>query len=413
MQSVDVNHNIPPRSLARDDSTFSLKSASSLFTEFDASTTQMTSASSRMPSPAFGDDSDAASPALSDSLSFDLDFEELIEANDASGDTAADGDAFMFANDNTEAKDDDLEQFNALAQIVADYGLATLTALDHTGDSAVFDVVADGIIGHHSKSAMEMVFSPSNLVVGQALIDRVGLPPMSNATVPSMPQQTGATSELLRILTNSAIAQAALGNSIVAAPTPAPAADAPPATASPAELSLVSPLPQPVVIDSKSPVAVSAAVQTSTADTEADTSSNVRQTSKRKRVADPNALLPLDAPIQPRQYKGASATSRKPLPGVDPQAASDAAVQAPAPKRGKRASCAASLADSAPPVVSAQLAKRMSNTLAARRSRHRKAEELKQLHDTIEDLTAQVEEWKRKYEEMKWENERLGKHSNN
>lgn len=87
-------------------------------------------------------------------------------------------------------------------------------------------------------------------------------------------------------------------------------------------------------------------------------------------------LLPLDAPIQTRTYKTPSATSRK---------SSSSSVDQVVP-------LTPDICSNGDPLT----AKRLSNTLAARRSRHRKAEELRQLHDTIEDLQAQVEMWKRR-----------------
>lgn len=94
-----------------------------------------------------------------------------------------------------------------------------------------------------------------------------------------------------------------------------------------------------------------------------------------KRRLDSTDLLPIDAPIQSRTYKTPSATSRKDL--LDNQSTEPSTPD---------------LSNSSDPLA----AKRLSNTLAARRSRHRKAEELKQLHDTIEELTSQVEMWKRR-----------------
>ncbi|PWN31657.1 uncharacterized protein FA14DRAFT_182448 [Meira miltonrushii] len=91
-----------------------------------------------------------------------------------------------------------------------------------------------------------------------------------------------------------------------------------------------------------------------------------------KRRLDSTDLLPIDAPIQSRTYKTPSATSRKDLVDAEPSTPD--------------------LSNTSDPTA----AKRLSNTLAARRSRHRKAEELKQLHDTIEDLTSQMEMWKRR-----------------
>lgn len=91
-----------------------------------------------------------------------------------------------------------------------------------------------------------------------------------------------------------------------------------------------------------------------------------------KRRLDTTDLLPLDAPIQPRTYKTASATSRR--------------------EKQEFAAEEAEIAAEKDPLV----AKRLSNTLAARRSRHRKAAELRSLNEKIEDLEDQVELWKRR-----------------
>lgn len=96
-----------------------------------------------------------------------------------------------------------------------------------------------------------------------------------------------------------------------------------------------------------------------------------------KRKLDSVDLLPIDAPIQARNYKTPSATSRK-----DKLDSNSSSTEPSTPD----------LSNVSDPLA----AKRLSNTLAARRSRHRKAEELKQLHDTIEDLQSQVEMWKRR-----------------
>lgn len=130
------------------------------------------------------------------------------------------------------------------------------------------------------------------------------------------------------------------------------------ATASPA--AILSPLP-------------SAATVSEAVERKSSLSSSSRGT---KRRIDATDLLPLDAPIQSRTYKTPSATSRK--------SSSSSVEQVPATPEVD--------ATSGDPLT----AKRLSNTLAARRSRHRKAEELRQLHETIEDLQAQVEMWKRR-----------------
>ena len=56
--------------------------------------------------------------------------------------------------------------------------------------------------------------------------------------------------------------------------------------------------------------------------------------------------------------------------------------------------------------MDARSLKRLSNTLAARRSRHRKAEELKRLHDTIETLQNEVAMWKQRCERAEAERDR-------
>lgn len=96
-----------------------------------------------------------------------------------------------------------------------------------------------------------------------------------------------------------------------------------------------------------------------------------------KRRLDSTDLLPLDAPIQKRTYHSASATSRRDtaVEEDDVFAEEEAAIRREKDPR---------------------IAKRLSNTLAARRSRHRKAEELRLLHEQIESLQNEVETWKKR-----------------
>lgn len=94
-----------------------------------------------------------------------------------------------------------------------------------------------------------------------------------------------------------------------------------------------------------------------------------------KRRLDSTDLLPMDAPIQPRKYKSPSATSRKDSKSSSSEDLPSTPVD---------------------PNMDPVAAKRLSNTLAARRSRHRKAEELRALQDQISDLTSEVEMWKRR-----------------
>ncbi|PWN22583.1 hypothetical protein BCV69DRAFT_286838 [Microstroma glucosiphilum] len=113
-----------------------------------------------------------------------------------------------------------------------------------------------------------------------------------------------------------------------------------------------------------------------------------RGVKRRLRVDD---LLPLDAPIQTRNYLGPSSTSRKdwvPPSDVDagPSAEELAAIQA----------------ESDP-----LKAKRLSNTLAARRSRHRKAAERAEFLARIKELEDEVSSWKRRCERAERERDEL------
>jgi hypothetical protein len=93
----------------------------------------------------------------------------------------------------------------------------------------------------------------------------------------------------------------------------------------------------------------------------------------------PEALIPLDAPVQPRNYLTPSATSRKELPrkrartealGDDDEVNKDV---------GELDSVAA---------------KRLQNTLAARRSRKRKLEHQLELEISLEQEKQQKEQWR-------------------
>lgn len=101
-----------------------------------------------------------------------------------------------------------------------------------------------------------------------------------------------------------------------------------------------------------------------------------------KRRLESSDLLPLDAPIQPRSYKTATSTSRKPTAGSKAGEAEARAIEIEEAKLQK--------------LTDPHAAKRLSNTLAARRSRHRKAEELRTLNETIDSLRGEVEMWKKR-----------------
>lgn len=113
-----------------------------------------------------------------------------------------------------------------------------------------------------------------------------------------------------------------------------------------------------------------------------------RGTKRRLGVDD---LLPIDAPVQVRNYLGPSATSRKdwvPPSSVDhgPSAEEIAAIQA-----------------ESDPLA----AKRLSNTLAARRSRHRKAQEREEYQQRIAELEAEANNWKKRCERAEEERDAL------
>ena len=172
-------------------------------------------------------------------------------------------------------------------------------------------------------------------------------------------------------LTASPLAFTSMGAPLAPASTAAPAAPA--STASASAAPALAPAPSgsesnPPVLDRKN---------SSPSSSSAKTTSESRGT---KRRFDSSDLLPLDAPIQKRTYYTVSATSRRdtaPAAEVDEFAAEEEAIRREKDPR---------------------VAKRLSNTLAARRSRHRKAEELRLLHEKIEALTSEVESWKRRCE---------------
>ncbi|EPQ30433.1 uncharacterized protein PFL1_01959 [Pseudozyma flocculosa PF-1] len=169
--------------------------------------------------------------------------------------------------------------------------------------------------------------------------------------------------------------------------TPAVVAQEPPTSAAPA--SSTAPASAPAPSAAAAPAAPKKAAERATspdlARRSSSTSSGKPESRGTKRRFDPSDLLPLDAPIQPRKYHTVSATSRRDTPsggaataeGDDPFADEEAAIRKEKDPR---------------------VAKRLSNTLAARRSRHRKAEELRTLHETIDSLRNEVEMWKKRCE---------------
>lgn len=108
-------------------------------------------------------------------------------------------------------------------------------------------------------------------------------------------------------------------------------------------------------------------------------------------------LLPLDAPIQSRNYLAPSSTSRKDF--FEDGSARDRDYD-----NGPTAEDVAAIAAEADPLK----AKRLSNTLAARRSRHRKAQERAELEGTIDELRAELAAYKKMLQSTEEERAALG-----
>ncbi|KAI0033113.1 hypothetical protein K488DRAFT_48383 [Vararia minispora EC-137] len=131
----------------------------------------------------------------------------------------------------------------------------------------------------------------------------------------------------------------------------------------------------------------------------ASSSSNTAIPSNRRRAqpngtrknVTPETLVPLDAPIQPRKYLTPSQTSRKDVPATF--ARKRARSQAFGDEDELADDDAAALRPSATE-EDAIKAKRLQNTLAARRSRKRKLEYQRELEDTIEIERQEKEQWK-------------------
>lgn len=108
-------------------------------------------------------------------------------------------------------------------------------------------------------------------------------------------------------------------------------------------------------------------------------------TGTRKNIT-PDALVPMDAPIQPRKYVTPSSTSRKEVPAVF------------ARKRARSSAFGEEedlRADDLPAQdLDAIEAKRRQNTLAARRSRKRKLEHQRQLELQLDQESTEKEMWK-------------------
>ncbi|KAG8714846.1 hypothetical protein FRC08_011357 [Ceratobasidium sp. 394] len=111
-------------------------------------------------------------------------------------------------------------------------------------------------------------------------------------------------------------------------------------------------------------------------------------TGHRKNLS-PDQLLPVDAPTQQRNYYGPSATSRKVLPaGFEERRAKIVA------KRRRGVESAITELTEEEILNAAVEDKRRANTVAARRSRQRKLEHVKNLEQELEETKKAMELWK-------------------
>ncbi|KAN0064839.1 hypothetical protein ACQY0O_001896 [Thecaphora frezii] len=336
------------------------------------------------------------SPALTDSMSFDLDScdtSPLLPMDSYEGENGVPGIAGAplfspmdgYASSNVSPLEASSHDFGGAA--VGDFGASEMGP-----DFTLFPEVAA-----ERKRPAEMAFSQAKTdqedpavtllrALSCAALQNVPMPTSVPTTSSSMsapaPTPMIASTPLVAAvsasITPAVVSQhpsASDSTTPAPAPAPTPAPSAPTKAASPVKRNQGR---------SKSPDAVRRSSSSSSS------SSGKSEPRGTKRRFDPADLLPLDAPIQPRKYHTVSATSRRdtPLPnaalpnavngeGDDPFADEEAAIRKEKDPR---------------------VAKRLSNTLAARRSRHRKAEELRTLHETIDSLRNEVEMWKKRCE---------------
>ncbi|EIM81518.1 uncharacterized protein STEHIDRAFT_39391, partial [Stereum hirsutum FP-91666 SS1] len=104
----------------------------------------------------------------------------------------------------------------------------------------------------------------------------------------------------------------------------------------------------------------------------------------------PEALVPIDAPIQTRKYVAPSSTSRKEVPATF--ARKRARSQAFGDDDELADQDVGASSSLTPNEEDAIKAKRLQNTLAARRSRKRKLEYQKELEDALETVTRERDE---------------------
>jgi len=112
-----------------------------------------------------------------------------------------------------------------------------------------------------------------------------------------------------------------------------------------------------------------------------------------RRNITPAALVPLDAPTQPRQYVTPSVTSRKVVPAAFTKGKKRARSEVDGHADDAEQQQVVSPDDLDPNTHEAIETKRRQNTLAARRSRQRKLEHVRELEDAVERVTRDRDMW--------------------
>ncbi|KAL7279830.1 hypothetical protein ACG7TL_006237 [Trametes sanguinea] len=171
-----------------------------------------------------------------------------------------------------------------------------------------------------------------------------------------------------------------------------PKASAPPVSHPPFNFDDMYTMPSPTT-PSLDPTSLHPSPRTGTMPTPSTPGTRVRKTQPtgtRKNIT-PDALVPLDAPIQPRKYVVPSATSRKEVPTAFLKK-----KRARSQAFGEEDELAADDVQIDQNDLDAIEAKRRQNTLAARRSRKRKLEYQRELEMSVEREKEEKEMWKRR-----------------
>lgn len=257
------------------------------------------------------------------------------------------------------------------------------------------DALLDSPMGLSPASFQSSNVSPFEVDWSSPLIGGFGTPETpdfgyNGADLPSLFATTGIAPQTLDDF--FAVPQAP---TMAAQPSPAGAV-------SPVMLLADSPAPEPVA--AAKPALTRKASSTTMAASEAGEAVHVKDKFTGTRNTKIKAI-DFDAPTLPKSYLLPSATSRKRAPAA-------ITAKMPAAKKVKAANGGSllvpteygddgrELTDLPDELLSAIELKRRQNTLAARRSRMRKAGHLAELQETIQNLEGEVDEWKKKCEEL-------------